>query len=179
MLGTLSFSLSLLIEDEFNDPLDIHHPKLTRHRSAHGRIIKPMLLIRRGESRDLPEVATIQAESPEASAWSVDGYLQLNFLVAEEEGRIAGFVVARTVAPDERELLNLAVNRLHRRRGIGRALMKALLAEALGAVFLEVRESNRPARELYKSMEFQEVSLRKNYYDYPLEAAIVMKFHSC
>jgi ribosomal-protein-alanine N-acetyltransferase len=138
-----------------------------------------MLQIRCGEPRDLPEVAAIQAESLEASAWAVDDYLQLNFLVACDENHIAGFLVARTVAPGERELLNLAVDRLHRRRGIGRALVKTLLAEAPGAVFLEVRESNRQARELYKSMGFQEVSLRKNYYDHPLEAAIVMKFHSC
>jgi ribosomal-protein-alanine N-acetyltransferase len=138
-----------------------------------------MLLIRRGESRDLPEVAAIQAKSPEASAWVVDGYLELDFLVAAEERRIAGFLVARTLAPDEHELLNLAVDPLHRRRGIARALVKALLTAASGAVFLEVRESNRHARNLYKSMGFQEVSLRKNYYDNPLEAAIVMKFHSC
>jgi ribosomal-protein-alanine N-acetyltransferase len=124
-------------------------------------------------------VAAIQADSPEASAWGVDGYLELDFLVAAEEGRIAGFLVARTLAADERELLNLAVDPLHRRRGIGRSLVKALLAEAPGAVFLEVRESNRRARDLYKSLGFQEVSLRKNYYDHPPEAAIVMKFHSC
>ena len=91
----------------------------------------------------------------------------------------SGFLVARTLAADEQELLNLAVDPLHRRRGIGRSLVKALLSEAPGAVFLEVRESNRRARDLYKSLGFQEVSLRKNYYDHPLEAAIVMKFHSC
>jgi ribosomal-protein-alanine N-acetyltransferase len=138
-----------------------------------------MLLIRRGEPRDLAEVAAIQAESPEAAAWEVAGYLPLDFWVAAEGGRIAGFLVARTLVPGERELLNLAVPRLDRRRGIARELVKALLNGSTGTVFLEVRQSNRAAIGFYKSMEFQEVSLRQNYYDNPPEAAIVMKFHSC
>jgi ribosomal-protein-alanine N-acetyltransferase len=138
-----------------------------------------MLLIRRGEPRDLHEVAAIQAESPEASSWEVSGYLQLDFQVADQGGRIAGFLVARTVAPDERELLNLAVACSERRRGVARELVKAFLDASPGAVFLEVRESNQAARDFYKSMGFHEVSLRRNYYQYPPEAAIVMKFHSC
>ena len=137
------------------------------------------MLIRRGEPCDLAEVSAIQAESEEASAWPVDGYLQQDFRVAAEDGRIAGFLVARTVAPGERELLNLAVGRGMRRRGVGRGLVQAFLDESEGAVFLEVRESNRGAIGLYKSMGFQEVSVRRNYYDFPSEAAIVMKFHSC
>ncbi len=138
-----------------------------------------MLLIRSGEVRDLAEVAAIQAECPEASAWEVEGYPELDFRVASVAGRISGFLVARTVAPGERELLNLAVAPLERRRGVARALLAAFLGGQEGDVFLEVRESNQEAQSLYKSMGFQEVSLRRNYYDNPPEAAIVMKFHSC
>jgi ribosomal-protein-alanine N-acetyltransferase len=138
-----------------------------------------MLLIRRGEPRDLHQVAAIQAESPEASSWEVTGYLQLDFQVADQGGRIAGFLVARTLVPGERELLNLAVASVDRRRGVARELVKALLKGSSGTVFLEVRQSNQAARDLYKSLGFQEVSLRRNYYQYPPEAAIVMKFHSC
>ena len=138
-----------------------------------------MLLIRPGEPKDLPAVAVIQAESLGASAWEVGGYLDLDFRVAAEGDRIAGFLVARRVAPDERELLNLATARSHRRQGVGRTLLEALLADTPGTIFLEVRESNKIARSLYKSMGFQEVSLRRNYYHDPPEAAIVMKFHSC
>ncbi|MGO9255736.1 MAG: GNAT family N-acetyltransferase [Bryobacteraceae bacterium] len=145
-----------------------------------------MLLIRRGEPRDLAAVAAIQAESPEASEWEVGGYPQLDFWVAAEgggalgdSGRIAGFLVARTLAPGERELLNMAVAARLRRRGIARELVTAFLKGSPGAVFLEVRESNQGARDLYKSMGFHEVGLRRNYYQYPPEAAIVMKFHSC
>ena len=48
----------------------------------------------------------------------------------------------RSVAADEREILNLAVSPEFRRRGIAAALWKACLEDFQGTVFLEVRESN-------------------------------------
>ena len=136
-------------------------------------------MIRRGRPEDLEAVAAIQAESPEASGWEVGGYLELDFWVAAEADGVVGFLVARTVAAGERELLNLAVGVCHRRRGVGRGLLQTLVEGPAGTIFLEVRESNAAARNLYKSMGFQEVSLRRKYYSDPPEAAIVMKFHSC
>ena len=136
-------------------------------------------MIRRGGQDDLGAVAAIQAESPEASQWETGGYLQLDFWVAAEPEGLVGFLVGRIVAPGERELLNLAVADLHRRKGVARSLLGAYLEGPQGTVFLEVRESNTAARNLYKSMGFKEVSLRRQYYSNPPEAAIVMKFHSC
>jgi ribosomal-protein-alanine N-acetyltransferase len=135
--------------------------------------------IRRGKPGDLEEVAAIQEASPEAARWNVSEYPQYDFRVAVRGRRIAGFLVCRNVADDERELLNLAVAPEFRRHGVARDLLAGLLAEAPGAIFLEVRESNRAARNIYKSMGFQEVGNRPGYYENPLEAAIVMKFHSC
>jgi [ribosomal protein S18]-alanine N-acetyltransferase len=57
--------------------------------------------------------------------------------------------------------------------------LRSLMDECRGTVFLEVRESNRAALELYKSSGFQAISRRPGYYEFPPEAAIVMKFHSC
>jgi ribosomal-protein-alanine N-acetyltransferase len=62
---------------------------------------------------------------------------------------------------------------------VARKLVESLLAESPGVVYLEVRESNRAAREFYNHMGFQAVTLRPGYYQTPPEAAIVMKFHSC
>ncbi|HLK66351.1 MAG TPA: ribosomal protein S18-alanine N-acetyltransferase [Bryobacteraceae bacterium] len=138
-----------------------------------------MTAIRRGEPSDLEEVAAIQAASPESALWNVNEYSQYEFTVAILNGRVAGFLVAREVAPDERELLNLAVSPEFRRRGIARELLTSLLESFSGAVFLEVRESNQAARNIYKSMGFKEVGRRREYYQNPLETAIVMKFHSC
>jgi [ribosomal protein S18]-alanine N-acetyltransferase len=136
--------------------------------------------IRRGSPIDLPEVEAIQQASPEAAQWRVADYLEHDFLVAEDAGgRVAGFLVARRLAPGEGEILNVAVNPRARRNGIGRHLVAAYLADTGGTVFLEVRASNGPARALYNCLGFLEVNQRPDYYQDPLEAAVVLKFHSC
>ena len=142
-----------------------------------------MALIRAGREQDLPLIAAIQAASPEASQWQPSDYLDHELLVAEEAGAMAGFAVFRRIADDEAELLNLAVAPEYRRRGVGRGLLQALLgmfrtSDSL-SVFLEVRQSNSMAREFYKRLGFQEIGVRRNYYNKPAEAAVVMKFHSC
>ena len=138
-----------------------------------------MTAIRRGGADDLEAVAAIQAASPGAAAWMVTGYLDRDFRVAIVENRVAGFLVARTVAADEREILNLAVAPDFRRTGVARALVQGFLEGSQGPVFLEVRESNTVALKFYKSLGFKELNKRKGYYESPPESAIVMKFHSC
>jgi len=135
--------------------------------------------VRRGAASDLEAVAAIQARCPEAAQWDATAYLQYDLLVAVREGRVAGFLVSRRAGEDECEILNLGVDPAFRRRGVARGLVAALLSGFRGAVYLEVRESNQAARNLYNSMGFQDVSCRQGYYDTPPEAAIVMKFHSC
>ena len=101
------------------------------------------------------------------------------FLVAEGDGgAILGYVVALD-AVDEGEILNLAVAPTGRRAGLGRALVRQIL-EALSArgvqqVYLEVRDSNAPARALYTAHGFKEVGRRKQYYRRPVEDAIVLR----
>ena len=144
-----------------------------------GLIVFP---IRPGREPDLPEVAAVQQASPEAAQWNVTDYLQYDFRVAEAGGRIAGFLVSRKLAEAESEVLNLAVAPGFRRQGIARELLQTFLRETPGVVYLEVRESNRIAREFYKSMGFKDFSYRGEYYESPgglAETAIVMKFHSC
>ena len=135
--------------------------------------------VRPAEPADLDAIAAIQAASPEAALWPPGDYLQYDARVAVRERRVAGFLVTRRTAEGEAEVLNLAVAREFRRQGVGRALMSAFLEGFRGDVFLEVRSSNSYARGFYKSLGFQELTLRKDYYHTPPEAAIVMKFHSC
>ena len=92
---------------------------------------------------------------------------------------VAGFLVARTLAAQEHEILNLAVAPEFRRQGVGRALVSGLLERAPGEVYLEVRPSNTGARRFYQMLGFEEVTTRPDYYEYPPESAIVLKFHSC
>ncbi|HUI53423.1 MAG TPA: GNAT family N-acetyltransferase [Bryobacteraceae bacterium] len=138
-----------------------------------------MPVIRCGQPGDLAEVAAIQAASPEAAQWPVAEYMQHDFHVSVHADRVVGFLVSRTVAQGECELLNLVVATEFRRQGVGHALISPLLAAPGTVVYLEVRESNEIALQFYKSLGFLEVNRRTQYYDSPLEAAIVMKFHSC
>ena len=138
-----------------------------------------MAAIRRGGAEDLEAVAGIQASSPGAARWDPADYLAQDFLVAEEDSRVVGFLVWRTVAEGEGEILNLAVVPEGRRKGVARGLLEGVFRAFKGDLFLEVRESNEGAQTFYKSLGFQEVSRRKEYYDLPPETGIVMKFHSC
>ena len=100
------------------------------------------------------------------------------FLVAEQQGKVAGYVVALDAA-DEGEILNLAVAEGGRRRGLGRALVEAIIAalseRGVRQVYLEVRESNAAARALYAGFGFKDVGRRKGYYRRPVEDAIVLR----
>jgi len=93
-------------------------------------------------------------------------------------GRPLGYVVAMVAGP-EAEIADLAVSPDARRRGIARALIDRLLAdleaEDVSAVFLEVRESNHPARALYESHAFRAIGRRRGYYRLPEEDALLLK----
>jgi len=138
-----------------------------------------MTAVRRGEPGDLAEIRAIQLTSPQAAQWDVADYLQHDLLVAVEGIRVVGFLVSRTLVPGESEILNLAVALEFRRQGVARSLVSALISGSPGALFLEVRASNAGARAFYKSLDFEEITVRAQYYQEPLEPAIVMKFHSC
>jgi len=135
--------------------------------------------IRRATADDLTAIEEIQRVSPEASQWCVADYLDHDCWVAEEAGRVAGFLVCRAVAEDEREVLNMAVDPGFRRQGIGRALLEWECNRNLTYYFLEVRTSNEAARALYRVMGFTEEGLRAQYYEEPSESGIVMKRGSC
>jgi ribosomal-protein-alanine N-acetyltransferase len=142
-----------------------------------------VIAIRPVQESDLDEIWRIQAASGQAAQWNPADYLQHACLVAVDSAlkqeRTAGFAVARHTAPDELEILNVAVDLPFRRRGVARALIQELLVNVRGTVFLEVRQSNLAARNLYNGLGFQAISVRENYYNSPTESAIVMKFHSC
>jgi ribosomal-protein-alanine N-acetyltransferase len=134
--------------------------------------------IRAATRDDLSAVAAIQAASPQASQWDPASYLEYDCLAAIEDDRVAGFLVSRQTAPGEREILNVAVELSARRRGVARRLIAAELERARGQWFLEVRESNTAARNLYKACGFQEAGRRDSYYHDPPEPGIVMKLIS-
>ena len=135
------------------------------------------MMVRSATGGDLAAIAEIQRQSPEASQWDPASYLNYECMVAVES-RVVGFLVARQTAPDEREILNVAVDPTERRRGFASALLKAELWRAKTQWFLEVRESNSRAITLYESAGFRVAGRRESYYHDPVEPGIVMKFNS-
>ena len=100
------------------------------------------------------------------------------WLVAEEDGEVAGYVGSQTVM-DESDMMNVAVHPDYRRKGIAEKLVMELV-EALKkrdsrCLTLEVRASNEPARALYEKLGFVQVGLRKNYYRNPREDALILR----
>ena len=136
------------------------------------------MTVRSATAADRAAIGRIQAASPTASQWDPDSYLNYLCLLAEDGGVIVGFLVIRSVAADEYEVLNLAVNPSMRRRGVARDMLRHALAQRHGAWFLEVRESNSGAIEFYAALGFRRAGRRADYYRDPPEAAIVMKFNS-
>jgi ribosomal-protein-alanine N-acetyltransferase len=103
-------------------------------------------------------------------------------LVGEREGRIVAFGVLM-LAPGEAQVLNVSVVPDQRRSGLGRELLRRLLAVARAGgaeqCFLEVRVSNTAAIALYESEGFRPVARREGYYpataNAPKEDALVLR----
>ena len=78
---------------------------------------------------------------------------------------------------DELTLNTLCVDAAFRRQGIAKQLWNAVSEMMQGVCtvcYLEVRESNLPARTLYESLGFIQNGYRPRYYSLPDEAAVLM-----
>jgi ribosomal-protein-alanine N-acetyltransferase len=140
-----------------------------------------LIRVRRVEARDAAAISGLADESPGAAPWSASQYEgaargDYEGWLAEQDGRVAGFVFMR-VAADEAEILNLAVAPKRRRHGVARQLIARALARATesGATraYLEVRPSNIAATALYAKCEFVPTGRRTCYYSNPIEDAVV------
>lgn len=92
--------------------------------------------------------------------------------LAEDESQLVGFLVWQET-DFEAEVLQIAVLPSYQGQKIATALFDFLPADK--EIFLEVRESNKPALLFYKKEKFKEIARRKAYYHAPVEDAIVMK----
>jgi ribosomal-protein-alanine N-acetyltransferase len=139
--------------------------------------------IRAMAAADLPAVMDIENRSF-ASPWLEEMFLAeiqgpvSSAIVAVEEGRIVGYATYRVIL-DEGHLMNLAIHPDFRGGQRGKTLLAHVIAEARrqGAefMFLEVRESNYKAQQLYRGFGFYPIGRRRNYYSDNGEDAIVMR----
>ena len=142
------------------------------------------MILRKAEMTDLPALVKIEDRSFSAP-WSEKGMRDaldteaIYTLVAEEDGTLLGYIMIALLGI-EAEIYNVAVDPDARRQGLGRKLLRAAMNEAVNtgaeSVFLEVRESNAPAKGLYESYGFIPAGKRKNYYTNPTEDAILMAY---
>lgn len=145
--------------------------------------------IRRMTSGDVPRAIEIADGLQQAPHYSLEVWLkllepaseppQLVLVAAEtESGAVQGFAVAARLLPAAAELEAIAVAAGSQRRGLGRRLLQAAVDELRRAgiqeVWLEVRASNHPALELYRSFGFHETGRRSRYYRDPVEDAVLM-----
>ncbi len=145
------------------------------------------MVIRPATPADIPQMRSLEQHAETAAHWAEREYDALFApeapkrlaLIAGEGDGVCGFLIARCDL-DEWELENIIVAPDRRRGGIGGGLVRELLHQAAetGAtsVLLEVRESNHPARQLYKKFGFAEAGRRLKYYVSPTEDALLLKY---
>lgn len=131
---------------------------------------------------DLDQVVDIE-QKLFSVPWTKEGFLtylmkkDTMFFVVEEKERILGYCSMMTVL-DEGDILNVAVRSDRQKEGIGQFLVDSMLrmAEMQGIrlVHLEVRQGNGTARRLYQRLGFKEDGLRRDYYENPVENAVLM-----
>jgi ribosomal-protein-alanine acetyltransferase len=145
--------------------------------------------IRRASENDLDAIMALEEASFTTDAWSRQsmaseiGNPHCFYLVAtsdEHPDALAGY--AGLLCPEgagDGDIQTIAVAHAERGKGVGRALMTALLEEAdrrrARQVFLEVRADNPVAHSLYLSLGFEDLAVRPHYYQPDGVDAVVMR----
>ena len=140
------------------------------------------IVVRKLQKEDIPALARIEAETF-SMPWSERAFRELlerpycSYFVALAEGRLVGGAGCTNLC-GEVNIDNVVVAESHRNRGIGQALLQALLAageaEGVRAFTLEVRVSNAPAIHLYEKNGFRSEGIRPRFYEKPVEEAMIM-----
>ncbi len=138
--------------------------------------------IRLATPADLSAMRRIEAQAPTAAHWNDSEYERLfsgdptRLALVIGEDAVQAFLIAQQVGP-EWELENMVVAADAQRRGLASALLGHFLdwvrQRGGDRVFLEVRESNAPARALYVKHGFVETGRRRLYYQDPAEDAVL------
>lgn len=138
------------------------------------------MMITKMSSAHVPQIAALEqaifsdAWSEKSIASELENELAL-WLVALDGDTVVGYIGSQTVL-GEADMMNVAVAPEYRRRGIARKLVEELISRLdAHSLTLEVRVSNENARRLYSSMGFQQVGLRRNYYEKPREDALILR----
>jgi len=145
--------------------------------------------LRRATLDDLDAIMAIESTVFENDAWASEtmaaeladrhSYYLVAFPPGQPE-RIDAYAGLRAPVRDpQADIQTIAVVEGARRQGLGRVLMLQLMTEARerGAkeLFLEVRDDNPSAQELYRSLGFEQIAVRPKYYQPDGVDAIIMR----
>ncbi len=148
-----------------------------------------MFFIRNVKSGDINKIVKIEKESFR-NPWSENAFMceisknkdNLNiFLVAvlKENQEVIGYIIGDKII-DFAAILNIAVDKDFRKKGIGFALLqefeKEVLKKDLSSITLEVRESNKEAINLYRKAGFEIKGKREKYYENKEDALLMWKY---
>jgi ribosomal-protein-alanine N-acetyltransferase len=143
-------------------------------------------IVTEAANKDAASLAALYADAlppgwPEAELAACCGDPRRALLKATDGAHLRGFVLLQFAA-DEAEILAIAVGRDGRRRGCAASLMQAAInlceTKFVACIYLEVAESNDPAKRLYEKFGFLAIARRQNYYRparLAPETAIIMK----
>ncbi|MDR2834064.1 MAG: ribosomal protein S18-alanine N-acetyltransferase [Streptococcaceae bacterium] len=102
-----------------------------------------------------------------------------NYFLFLIEGELLIGLINYTYVLDQADIINLVIAPTHKRKGLAELLVtelkKILLSKQVKEFFLEVRQSNVSAQKFYEKMNFEKVTIRKNYYHNPLEDALILR----
>ena len=131
---------------------------------------KDLMRLRKMRGSDLPGVMAIERANYQFP-WEEDIFrdcfkANYNCWVCEEQDVVLGYCIL-SMAVDEAHILNICVAPSEQGQGIGRKMLENLIETARGraeTMFLEVRPSNTVAIALYEKMGFNQIGIRKGYY---------------
>lgn len=147
------------------------------------RELPPGIRVRPLHREDIDAVVAIESEAF-TTPWQASTFESLLgrdgielLVMTDAEVGVIGYAVLWVIL-DQGELANLALTTNRRGGGLGAHLLRHVLTRArtrgVEKLFLEVRASNQRAIELYRSFGFEDVGIRRGYYDHPKEDAKVM-----
>lgn len=147
--------------------------------------MQPIRLARRADATDIAAMSRDQIETGLGWSWTESRVRlaiesrETNVAVMGESGRLIAFGIM-AYREDTAHLLLFSVRPDHRRRGLGRELLRWLEAVAVTAgiprISLECRRENAPARNFYADQGYHEMAIHKGYYQGREDAVRLEKF---
>ena len=142
-----------------------------------------MITVRKLEKKDLDELVVIENEAF-SIPWSKKSFEEAidntnaRYLVITDSDVVCGYL-GMWYGGDHSEITNVAIAKEYRGRGFSKLLLdaaeKLAKSENITRLFLEVRVSNDIAKNLYYSHGFSDMGIRKNFYERPVEDALVLR----